>query len=106
MATRIRCIRKRCTCKRFLGKHQAEYEMRIGNGEDPVKIIEDLGMTYSCCILNMQYPPTYPLVDANVGRIIDEVGILENEEEPNKKFIYQDGPVIFLKNVPAFPKFN
>ena len=106
MSARIRCIRRRCTCKNLLGKHQTEFEMRIGKGEEPIKILEDLNMVYSCCLLNMQYPPTYPVVDSNAGRIMDEMGIIDKEKEAGKKFLYQDGPDLYLSDIPDFPKFT
>lgn len=102
MAARIRCNLGYCTCRQQLGKYQSEFEIRISQGEKPIDVLDSLGMNKMCCRTNMLYPPTFPVIDSNAGRVIDEGGILGIEQ----KFTYLDGPDIYLDNVPPFPVFN
>jgi hypothetical protein len=79
-----------------LGRYQSEFELRTLKGENPIDILDDLGLTKICCRTNMLYPPTFPVIDANVGRIIDDT--------TSRKSTYIDGPELFLDKVPDFPQ--
>ncbi len=103
MAARIRCIRAYCTCRQQLGKKQTEFEIRTLQGEEPVEILDKMGFIKMCCRVNMLYPPTFPILDTNEARLMDETGFLEKESL--RRFSYIDGPELFLDNVPPFPEF-
>jgi hypothetical protein len=51
----------------------------------------------------MLFPSTYPVVDFNAGRTVDEVGFIKSGGDFTKKRIYKDGPVLFLADVPELP---
>lgn len=103
MPARVRCNIPKCTCRRSLGSHQAIYEQRILNGETPIDILEDLGLSLLCCRINMLYPPTFPVMDHNSGKISDEVGILKQGTGFMKESSYIDGPLVYLADIPDLP---
>jgi DNA-directed RNA polymerase subunit N (RpoN/RPB10) len=100
---RIRCNLAICTCRKQIGRFQSEYELQILEGKQPIDVLNELGFIMMCCRLNMMYPPTHPVVDANAGRIINEGGIFEQLEDSE---IYRSGPEIYLDDVPDFPQFK
>jgi DNA-directed RNA polymerase subunit N (RpoN/RPB10) len=103
MAVRVKIIQERCSCRRRLGREQAGLELRIKNGETPVKAIENLGFHLGCCRLAMLYPTTYPVCDSNSGVFYDEIGI--NEGPTRGRLTVTDGCTLYLENVPDFPTF-
>lgn len=123
MTARIRCIRRRCTCGRPLGRLQAPFELALRDctdpGEDEKEILNNLGApntvlgvlenlhcTKLCCLLNMQYPPTYPVVDANAGCLTDDTGLLSQMTDVRReRYVVEDGPSLYLEDVPNFPTF-
>jgi DNA-directed RNA polymerase subunit N (RpoN/RPB10) len=103
MAARIKTVQKRCTCRRRLGRLQAEFELRIRNGETPIKALENMGITLCCCRLNMLYPPTFPVSAADSGVFYDEPGLSENSRG---KLTVHDSPPLYLEGIPNFPTFR
>jgi DNA-directed RNA polymerase subunit N (RpoN/RPB10) len=101
---RIRCVIAYCTCRKQLGKLQSIYELRILGGEDPVDVLDDLKLKKLCCRLNMLFPTTFPILDSNESRIINE-DITEQDSSQNIE-LYNPGPRLYLDNVPDFPIFN
>ncbi|GAB6861323.1 DNA-directed RNA polymerase subunit N [Haloplanus litoreus] len=41
----VRCF----TCGKVIGEHWEEYQARLDAGEDPAKVLDDLGVTRHCC---------------------------------------------------------
>ncbi|MDG6223982.1 MAG: DNA-directed RNA polymerase subunit N [Candidatus Thermoplasmatota archaeon] len=41
----VRCF----TCGKVIGQLYEEYSARVQNGEDPAKVLDDLGVSRYCC---------------------------------------------------------
>lgn len=106
MAARIRCIRARCTCRKPLGKLQSLLEMMIADGTAAHIAIEKLDITLMCCRGNVLYPPTYPISFVDTGRFIDETGTIKKDLEFLQRNFIQDGPPVYLEDIPDFPSFE
>jgi DNA-directed RNA polymerase subunit N (RpoN/RPB10) len=103
MAARIRCIIPRCTCHRKLGVHQAEFEQLLASGMTHNEALIKIDRTWICCRANILYPPTYPVVDANTGVFVDELGISSYAGTGRGKSVIRDGPSFYFENSPGFP---
>ena len=64
----IRCF----TCGKIVGDKWEEYDRRVKNGEEPSKVLDDLGLTRYCC---------RRMILSNI-EIIDEVLKYYKKEEP------------------------
>lgn len=124
MAARIRCIRRKCTCGRPLGRLQAQFEIMLRDckdpGDDDTQILNNLGAPDTvlgvlhalkckkmCCLLNMEYPPSYPLVDANVGAVTDDTGLINQMLDVRReRYVVESGPSVYMEDVPSFPSFG
>ena len=124
MAARVRCIRRKCTCGKLLGYNQALFEMMLRDCENPgedeetilnnlgkhntvLGILNRLGYTKMCCLQNMMYIPTYPVVDANSGNLIDDAGLINQTATSRKeRYVVENGPSVYMEDVPSFPTFG
>lgn len=101
MAARIRCIIPRCSCRKKLGVHQAQFELLLAEGKTTNEALEEIGCTLMCCRANILCPPTYPLLAFNRDIFIDKVKI--SSFSKSKGSVTKDGPVLYLENSPGFP---
>ena len=105
MAVRVRCALRICTCGEFIGRRQAEFELRINSGVPPIDVIEEMELTKICCRANLLFPPALTVTDANSGRVIDTRSVItRGHSRPGEPTII-DGPILILAGVPPFPEF-
>lgn len=101
MAARIRNVIPRCSCRKKLGVHQAEFELLLAEGKTTNEALEEIGCTMMCCRANFLCPPTYPVVGANRDVFVDKIGI--SSYSVGRGEITRDGPIFYLENSPGFP---
>ena len=69
----IRCF----TCGKVLGSIFEEYKKRVYiNGEDPKKVLDDLGVKRYCCRRTLLSHPVF-VKDGEVKELIDEAALYE-----------------------------
>ncbi len=103
MAARVRSCIPRCSCHRKIGSLQSQFELLLASGKTADEALKEIDRTLLCCRVNILCPPTYPVVDANTGVIVDTVGISSYKTSTREKIVSRDGPSFYLDNSPGFP---
>lgn len=102
MAARVISVIPRCSCHRKLATVQGEFELLIASGKTTDEAFKIINRTLLCCRANILCPPAYPVLDANTGVFVDEIGI-SSYNNVRGKITTRDGPSFYLENSPGFP---
>ena len=90
-----------CSCNRFLGRIQYDFESLTSSKVSMADACTKLGFNLLCCrnfILNC---PLYFILSTDTGRIIDRTGLINGQ--PDVDYYYNTPDIILTKAAPSFP---